>query len=126
MEENKKVMPGVVFTDGREKTPNEKMYLILLTGEYVSNETKEYRDFDWKVGRQTTYDYLRDLIMNEEDFIIDIHASLVISESVNILDGISVYTFMKHFKELVVDETGFDIEEYNISDGVVFDDDSEA
>lgn len=114
--ENKKVMPGIVYTDGRKKNPNEKMYLVLLKGDYIDNEVAEYRDFEWIVGRQNLYEYLRDHITNEGDdcFIIDIHKSLIISESVNILDSISVYEFMKSFKDIVNDDTGFDIEEYNI------------
>lgn len=114
--ENKKVMPGIVYTDGRKKNPNEKMYLVLLKGDYIDNEVAEYRDYEWIVGRQNLYEYLRDHITNEGDdcFIIDIHKSLIISESVNILDSISVYEFMKSFKDIVNDNTGFDIEEYNI------------
>lgn len=114
--ENKKVMPGIVYTDGRKKNPNEKMYLVLLKGDYIDNEVAEYRDYEWIVGRQNLYEYLRDQITNEGDdcFIIDIHKSLIISESVNILDSISVYEFMKSFKDIVNDDTGFDIEEYNI------------
>lgn len=114
--ENKKVMPGIVYTDGRKKNPNEKMYLVLLKGDYIDNEVAEYRDYEWIVGRQNLYEYLRDHITNEGDdcFIIDIHKSLIISESVNILDSISVYEFMKSFKDIVNDDTGFDIEEYNI------------
>ena len=54
------------------------------------------------------------MIENDEDTYIDIHESKIISESVNILDAISIYEFMKLVKEAVIDETGFDIEEYNI------------
>lgn len=113
--ENKKVVPGIVYVDGREKAPNEKMYLILISGEIVDRHREgEYRDYEWKIGRQNAYEYIRDLIMNEEDVYIDIHKSMIISESVNILDAISIYEFMKLVKEVVIDETGFDIEEYNI------------
>lgn len=114
MRENNKVTPGIVYVDGREKTPNEKMYLVLLKGEYKDNEAKEYRDFEWVIGRQNVYEYIRDLILNEEDTCIDIHESKIIAETVNILDAISIYEFMKTFKDIVLDDTGFDIEEYNI------------
>lgn len=119
-----KPMPGIVYVDGREKTPNEKQYLVLLRGEMKENEMVEYRDFEWVIGRQRLYDYLKDLILNEEDAIIDIHKSLVISESVTINDYISVYEFMKTFKDIVIDDTGFDIEEYNIEE-IIDNDESE-
>lgn len=109
-----KVMPGIVYVDGRDKTPNEKQYLVLLQGEYKDNEVAEFRDFEWVVGRQSLYEYLRDLILNEEDVLIDIHKTVVISESVTINDYISMYEFMRAFKDIVIDDTGFDIEEYNI------------
>lgn len=114
MTDNNKIIPGIVYVDGRDKTPNEKLYLVLLQGEFKDNENAEYRDFEWVVGRQRLYEYLRDLILNEEDVLIDIHKTVVISESVTINDYISMYEFMKTFKDIVVDETGFDIEEYNI------------
>ena len=114
MTDNNKIIPGIVYVDGRDKTPNEKLYLVLLQGEFKDNENAEYRDFEWVVGRQRLYEYLRDLILNEEDVLIDIHNTVVISESVTINDYISMYEFMKTFKDIVVDETGFDIEEYNI------------
>ena len=114
MTDNNKIIPGIVYVDGRDKTPNEKLYLVLLQGEFKDNENAEYRDFEWVVGRQRLYEYLRDLILNEEDVLIDIHKTVVISESVTINDYISIYEFMKTFKDIVVDETGFDIEEYNI------------
>lgn len=121
--ENKNIMPGIVYTDGREKTPNEKSFLILLKGEMADNENSEYRDFEWVIGRQKAYEYLRDIILNEDDFIIDIHESLIISESIKILDAISVYEFMVFCKDIVIEESSFDIEEYNI--GGVYDE-SEA
>ena len=118
MTDNNKVIPGIVYVDGRDKTPNEKQYLVLLKGEFKDNENVEYRDFEWIIGRQRLYEYLRDLILNEEDVLIDIHKTVVISESVTINEYISMYEFMKTFKDIVVDETGFDIEEYNI-EGVI-------
>ena len=114
MTDNNKIIHGIVYVDGRDKTPNEKLYLVLLQGEFKDNENAEYRDFEWVVGRQRLYEYLRDLILNEEDVLIDIHKTVVISESVTINDYISMYEFMKTFKDIVIDETGFDIEEYNI------------
>lgn len=120
---NKNVQPGIVFVDGRAKTPNERQYLVLLTGDYKDNDNQEYRDFEWIVGRQRLYDYLRDLILSEDDVIIDIHKSLIIAETVTINDYVSVYVFMKAVKNIVIDDTGFDIEEYNIED--VIDEDSE-
>lgn len=111
---NKNVQPGIVFVDGRSKTPNERQYLVLLSGDYKDNDNQEYRDFEWIVGRQRLYDYLRDLILSEDDVIIDIHKSLIISETVTINDYVSVYEFMRAVKNIVIDETGFDIEEYNI------------
>ena len=125
MEKDKKVTPGIVYTD-KENPPNQRTYLVLLKGEYVDDDREEFRDFEWVIGRQNVYEFLRDFILNEEGISINIHTSLVISETVRILDAISVYTFMKHFKGIVVDETGFDIEEYNIDDGAFLDEEPEA
>ena len=102
MTDNNKIIPGIVYVDGRDKTPNEKLYLVLLQGEFKDNENAEYRDFEWVVGRQRLYEYLRDLILNEEDVLIDIHKTVVISESVTINDYISMYEFMKTFKDIVI------------------------
>ncbi len=120
MTDKNNIVPGIVYVDGRDKTPNEKLYLVLLKGENKNDERFDYKDFQWIIGRQKLYEYLRDLIRYEEDILINIHDSLVISETVTINDYISVYEFMKTFKDIVIDDTGFDIEEYNIEGDIGF------
>lgn len=120
MTDKNNIVPGIVYVDGRDKTPNEKLYLVLLKGENKNDDRLDFKDFQWIVGRQKVYEYLRDLIRYEEDALIDIHASSIISETVTINDYISVYEFMKTFKDIVIDDTGFDIEEYNIEGDIGF------
>lgn len=121
MDNNKHIRPGIIFTDDREKVPNERQYIVLLRGDVRDNESLEYRDFEWVVGRQKLYDYLKDLIVNEEDVVINIHTSIILSETHKITDHLTVYEFMKAAKNMVIDETGFDIEEYNIEGDIEYD-----
>lgn len=63
------VIPAVTFDDD----PDEKVYLVLMTA--YSNNTEDIKDWQIKIGRQNTYNYLRDLVKNEA---IDPHESFVI------------------------------------------------
>lgn len=100
-------------------TEPEKTYLILLDGcEEVyghDDAAKPFRDWQMVEGRQTAYDYIKNMIKSEY-VIIDIHKSKIIvsSEKVKITDGISIYEFMKAMKEndKVIDYSSFDIEDY--------------
>lgn len=83
--------------------PEEKEYLLLYTGEYEGEEIKSY---EFIKGRTNIYEFIKNMIE-----CIDIHESLVLSESVKISDAISVYKFMKTFEEYFKDS--FDIEDYN-------------
>lgn len=97
-------------------TEPEKIYLILLDGEEVSNEATPFRDWQMKEGRQAAYDYIKNMIENEY-VNIDIHESKIIvsDNNVKITDGISIYEFMKVMKDSdkVIDYSEFDIEDYN-------------
>lgn len=111
------VVPAVTFDDN----PDEKVYLLLMTlyGEY------DTKDWQIKVGRQTTYDFLRDLVKNE---VIDPNESFVLSGSDEYdpqfnkdnakFEGkpITVFRFLKVMYEShkVLDENSdFDINEFD-------------
>ena len=124
MTNNNNIVPGIIYTDGRKKDSNERVYLLLMKGELKSNNNIDVRDFEFIVGRENVYNYIKDLLLSEDDedsdFIANIHESEIISESSSIVDGITFYEFMKHFKDIVDPEGDFDIEEYNV-DGVILD-----
>lgn len=94
---------------------DKKTYLVLLEGEIPTNEGENYKTYEFILGRQATYDYIKDIIQSQ-DIIFDAMKSKVIvdSEKVNIGKALSVYNFMRIMKEnnKVVDESSFDIEDY--------------
>lgn len=71
------LIPAVTFEDD----PDLKIYLILLSV-YEEEGILDGTTKDWKIkiGRQETYDWLKDLALNE---IIDINESFIISGSSN-------------------------------------------
>lgn len=109
-----------VITDGLVRGVSydaepEKVYLILIDGEEISNEALQYRDWEIVTGRQAAYDYIKNMI--ESEYVsVDVHKSKIIvsSEAVKVTDGISIYKFMKSMKEAdkVIDYTSFDIDDY--------------
>lgn len=114
------VIPAVTFDDD----PDSKIYLILLTI-YPVNESDEVRDWQIKVGRQATYDYLKDLVKNEA---IDPNESFILSgtddfdEAFNkdnaTFEGkpITVFRFLKVMFDsgkVLDDKSGFDIDEFD-------------
>lgn len=96
-------------------TEPEKTYLILLDGVLTNDEETIFRDWEFKVGRQEAYDYIKDMLQNQYA-IINVHNSKIIVDSteVTIKQGISIYKFMKNMKEneKVIDYSSFDIEDY--------------
>lgn len=109
-----------------KKEEQKKLYLILLV--FYDDATKrgeeeiDYNAFEFFTGTtQEVYNRIKECIdtTNEEGYHLyaDIHKSqiLVDSPKVKISDGVSIYHFMKNMKKMgkVVDDTDFDIEEYN-------------
>ncbi len=105
---------GVTYDTEKEKT-----YLILMDGVNTDDNETRFRDWEFKVGRQEAYDYIKSLIQSDY-VLIDIHKSKIIvdSENVKISQGISIYRFMRDMKEKdkVIDYSSFDIEDYNSGD----------
>ena len=97
--------------------PTTKVYLILSVGYSQDKETEgnEIRDWEIVVGRQETYDRLKNLIQSEA---IDPHVSFVLSGETAPEEAITVFRFMKYCQDgdKVVDNTSFDINEYAISE----------
>lgn len=115
------VIPAVTFEDN----PEEKIYLLLLKI-YSNNESEDdIKDWFIKIGRQATYNYLRDLVKNEA---IDPNESFVIAgllEFEDILNKenvsfnskpVSVFRFMKVMyenKKILDSNEDFDINEFD-------------
>ena len=93
----------------------EKTYLILIDGEEVDNEGRRFRDWEIITGRQSAYDYIKNMLENEY-VMIDVDKSKIIvsSDKVKVTDGISIYDFMKAMKQQdkVIDYSSFDIDDY--------------
>ena len=96
-------------------TEPEKVYLILIDGTEADNNETPFRDWQFKIGRQEAYDYIKNMLLSEY-LVIDVNTSKIIvsSEKVKVDDGITIYEFMKSMKEndKVIDYTSFDIEDY--------------
>ena len=102
------LVPGVTYDDENEKT-----YLILIEGQGADNYGELIRDWDFKVGRQEAYDYIKNYL--ESDYVlVDVINSKIIVDTLTIKESVSIFKFMKSMKEnnKVVDETSFDITEY--------------
>ena len=106
-------IPAVTFTDD----PSIKPYLILLK---LTDEDETIGETMWciQIGRQDTYDYLKNLVKSEA---IDVHHSFVISGNIKFEDAITVFRFMKTMREdekILDGDEGFDINDYTLGDGV--------
>lgn len=115
------VVPAVTFEDA----PDEKIYLLLLSVYPSAKEDETTRDWQIKIGRQETYDYLKGLVKDEA---IDPNESFIIAGSEEYdeafnksnarLEGrpITVFRFLKVMldsKKVLDDQTDFDINEYD-------------
>ena len=108
--DEQELVVGVTYDDENEKT-----YLILIEGETNDNDGELVRDWDFKVGRQEAYDYIKNYLKSEY-ILVDVIKSKIIVDSPNIKisDGVSIFKFMKQMKEndKVVDDSSFDITDY--------------
>lgn len=96
-------------------TEPEKEYLILIDGEEIDNYGSRFRDWEVVVGRQKAYDYIKNMLENGYVSInVDTSKIIVNSEKVKVLNGLTIYEFMKAMKdeEKVIDYSSFDIEDY--------------
>ena len=114
-------------------------YLLLLEGEYRSNDGEAYKTYEIITGRQATYDYIKDLLKGQDDpdcdVIIDISRSHIISEPpkeiiektprITLSNMITIYAFMVNCRtEGLVDEyEAFSLEDY--FDGFISDNEVE-
>ena len=119
--------PAVEFDDN----PDDKVYLVLLSYYNTHDESSDYEQ-SWgiKIGRQATYEFLKELVRNES---IDPNMSFIIAaqressdeynggDNVIFVDSkpVTVFRFLKVMYETrrVLDNgIDFDINEYNVDD----------
>ena len=119
--------PAVEFDDN----PDDKVYMVLLSYYNTHDESSDYEQ-SWgiKIGRQATYEFLKELVRNES---IDPNMSFIIAaqressdeyndgDNVIFVDSkpVTVFRFLKvmHDTRRVLDNgTDFDIDEYNVDD----------
>lgn len=115
------VVPAVTF----DEAPDEKVYLLLLTVYPAEDQEETLRDWQIKVGRQTTYDYLRMLVKDEA---IDPNESFILAGSDEYDEAfgkdnakfegkpITVFRFLKVMfdsRKVLDDNADFDINEYD-------------
>lgn len=122
---------SVVSEEEKNKinTGEDILYLLLL--EYSSKDDNKENIRDWKFiyGRQNAYDYIKDILMNEEEaeYILSVDESLIYADNPNVPDeknklrisnGVNIYRFMRDCFVLqkVVDEGGFDINDFHVED----------
>ena len=68
------VIPAITFDEGND--PDEKVYLVLLSIYDTESENNDMlRQWEIKIGRQATYDYLKELVKYEA---IDPNTSFII------------------------------------------------
>lgn len=96
-----------------EDDPTKKVYLILIisNGDGTDDDGDyEYRDWTVSVGRQETYDKLKDYI---ETNAINPAMSFILSGSTSPEKAITVYRFMKTCLESnkIIDNSDFDIDD---------------
>lgn len=112
-QENKLTKPFTM--DLQAAKAGEKMYLILLV--YTCQDSEDVHDFQFIIGRQATYDRLKELLQNSDnDEQLDAMKSLVFVDSpkIQISKRLSVFSFMRDMKlnNKVIDDTSFDIHDY--------------
>lgn len=102
------------------------LYLILLEFSSTSGDEENWRDWKFVTGRQAAYDYIKNILLDEDERIseslLDVDKSLIYADNPYVTDsklklsnGINVYKFMKdcYVLQKVVEEDGFDIEDYH-------------
>jgi hypothetical protein len=126
------VIPAITFENNQN--PDEKVYLVLLTiYDTESNTGDVLRQWEIKVGRQATYDYLKELVKYES---IDPNTSFIIGgdmitnqtitdkgqeEKTNVsfheVSPITVFRFLKAMrdsKKILDGDEMFDINDFDI------------
>lgn len=105
------MIDALVF-DGPD--PDETHYLLLLyifKDDDLDYSEEECRSWKMRIGRQATYDYLKELIETES---IDPTRSYIMAESSTLKTSRKIYNFMRRMKEdgRVIDNTEFNISDY--------------
>ena len=128
------VIPAITF---EEEDPDKKVYLVLLSIYDTSQDSKDdiLRQWEIKIGRQATYDYLKELVKYEAidpntSFIIggniinsDVIVDNINKEKNNInfndVSPITVFRFLKVMREnnkILDGDDIFNINDFNVND----------
>lgn len=90
--------------------PEEREYLVLIT-----YDEEGLTDWELLIGRQTTYDFIKELIIRiseEDDLALDMYNTFVIVEGISITDRVTVIDFMRYMRDTHIIDREFDIDEY--------------
>lgn len=115
VDESKNMRPAVLIDaisfDGQD--PDDIRYLLLIRVLEPASPDEDCYEWFIKTGRQTTYDFLKELILS---CVVDIDESFIMGETSTIKTSISIYKFMKSVKdnEKIIDNTSFDVDEYRL------------
>lgn len=97
----------------------DKLYLLLLV--FVDENDQETKDFLVKRGRKETYEYLKDLVINEKSF--DIVLSKIFNQKTEIGQEINVGKFLRYMKDKFFIDDSFDVDDYFTRDCYISDED---
>lgn len=119
--ESGKVLKDVfsILPEGSED-PNQKLYLVLFYIQDAIDNMEEEQQFKFIRGRQSVYDYIKEQL--QSGVAIDCMRSLIFVDSPNIRIShrCSIFVFMSDMKvkNLIIDDTSFDINDwkYDIED----------
>lgn len=105
---------------------NKSKYLILLEGEYISDEGELFKTYEVVIGRQKAYDYIKQWLVGEDETDVRINVIKsrilvepeIITEStprITLSNMLNIYRFMKDMKEqekIIDDDSSFDIQDF--------------
>lgn len=102
------IMMDAIYFEGKD--PDTVNYLLLLK---ISTDEDDAYSWHCKTGRQTTYDYLKELVQN---VAVDTDNSYVMSDTATLDKAITLRVFMKNAKDggMVTDFTDFNVDDYRL------------
>lgn len=92
----------------REKTPEEKRYVIMLIGLDSSDREVDHVWLD-AIGRTAAYNMTKNIAMQR---VADLNNSMIITEGVTLEGAVSLVGFLEHMSRNVFRDESFDVRDY--------------